>query len=110
MCYIKIMLKNLKNKKFEVAPRLDIESYHNIAEEFFPKILDMKYEDVLLTDESHLYDFTMEFGKTDKESERLTEIREDEVLDKIKAVYKLDVSDIDDLNLVEIFKRIENLV
>lgn len=98
-----------KYKKIVIAPQIDIESYHDIATEFFPKILDMDYENVLLTDESSIYDFTCVFGENEEESENLTEKNEDRIIEKIKEVYNIDISDIKNGYLVEIFRRIEIL-
>jgi len=84
----------------ELAPQFSVEQYEDIARGFFPRILDMDYDDVLITDESSIYDFDFE----------LTEDRVDHqtsgILNKIKSEYNLDVSDVEDLLLVKIFERI----
>jgi hypothetical protein len=71
-----------------------IRKYEIIAEDFFPRILDMELEDILfLSDQSSLFDF--HFDKSNKSC-----------YEKIKSVYGVDVSDIKNGNLLEIFRRI----
>jgi nitrogen fixation-related uncharacterized protein len=82
-----------------------VEQFEDIAVAFFPAILNMKYEDVLITDESSLYDFDSEI---DFENSKVTH-RTQDCLGKIKGVYGIDVSDIKDLLLVKIFERIRVL-
>ena len=91
----------LKNKKIEWAPQDAVDSYSYIAEDFFPKIFDMAYEDVLITDESSIYEF--DFELTGKTINHKTE----SVLKKIKEIYGTDVSDVKGLILIDIFKKID---
>ena len=97
-------MKKIKKENIEVAPTIDIESYNHIAVVFFPEILDMDYADVLITDESSLSDFGNWLG-TEKEFDDSI----DELVKKIEDTYKITISDLKDLKLVEVFKRIEHL-
>ena len=94
----------MKYKKIEFAPQISVEQFEDIAVDFFPKILDRPYSSVLITDESSIYDF--DFELTEEEVKHDTH----PILKKIKDVYKIDVSDIEDLNLCKIFERIRILV
>lgn len=96
-------MKLPKIKKFEWASQEGVDSYSHIAERFFPRIFGMAYEDVLITDESSIYDFDFELvgDKIDHKTEK--------VLKKIKKVYGIDVSDVKGLILVDIFRKIEKL-
>jgi hypothetical protein len=80
----------------EFASSTDIDQYEHIAARFFEKILEMDYYECLVTDESSLWDF-----HSDETNEKLNR--------KILDVNEVDVSDIENGNLVEIFKRIELL-
>jgi hypothetical protein len=80
--------------KIEFAPRVQVNSYDEIARDFFDKISGMNYQNVLITDASSLWDFP--FGEN-----------EDELVDKIREVYNIDISNIEDGNLVRIFEMID---
>ena len=97
-------MKKIKKENIEVAPAIDIESYNHIAVVFFPEILDMDYADVLLTDESSLIDFGDWIG-TEEEFDKSI----DDLVNKVEKKYNITISDLKDLKLVEIFKRIEHL-
>jgi len=84
--------------EFELAPQFSVEQYEDIAQGFFPRILDMDYDDVLITDESSIYDF--DSGEEDATKG---------ILRKIEDAYGIDVSDVEDLLLVKIFERIRIL-
>jgi hypothetical protein len=88
---------------FEFAPQYSVEMYEDIARVFFPKIFGMDYADVMITDESSVYDFDFELTE-DKVDHQTSDI-----LNKIKSEYNLDVSDAEDLLLVKIFERIRIL-
>src|ERR1044072_2650564 len=79
----------------EFAPTVRMQLHDDIADDFFSRVLDMNYGDCLITDESSLWDFHGE-----ESNEHLHR--------KIWDAYRMDVSDIDDGNLVKIFERIEN--
>lgn len=91
--------------EFELAPQFEIEQYEDIAVDFFRRILDMDYYGCLITDESSLYDFDFEFDAEKDKIDHQTET----LLEKVKQVYGLDVSDLEDLFLIDIFKRIRIL-
>lgn len=75
----------------EFAPRDLIFLYPNLQEEFVRLVLEIEW--AFLTDESSLWDF-----HTEGDNEALVE--------KVRDVYGVDVSDIKSGNLVEIFERI----
>jgi hypothetical protein len=105
---VRIMLKENTCQNYdeiEISPQISVDQFEDIAVAFFPAILDMEYKDVLITDESSLYDFDSEI---DPDSKRVIH-RTQERLDRIKKVYKIDVSDIEDLFLIKIFERIRIL-
>lgn len=98
-------INNEKNNKFirdsiEFAPQFSVDTYEDIARVFFPKIFGMDYEDVMITDESSIYDFDFELN---------VDHQTGDILNKIKSEYNLDVSDVEDLLLVKIFERIRIL-
>ena len=93
-------------KEIEMAPQISIDQFEDIAADFIPKIFGMAYEDVLITDESSIYDFDFELDLKNSRVNHHTE----EYLNKIKEVYGLDVSDIKGLLLVKIFERIRILL
>jgi len=77
----------------EFAVSEKVESHTILAADFFEKILGMDYRDCFITDESGLWDFHMEESN-------------DHLHRKIREVYGVDVSDIEDAKLVKIFERI----
>lgn len=93
--------KKLKFDKIEFAPQVQIESYEDLADQFLQKIFGI--EGAFITDESSIYDFDFELTE-DKVKHHTSE-----ALNKIKEVYGVDVSDVKDLNLVEVLKRIRIL-
>ena len=90
-----------KYKKIEVAPQILAEQYQEIADHFIPTILGIKR--FIITDESCLDDFNFEIvdGKVKREREK--------TFQKIREVYKVDVSDIEGQNLMKIFERLKIL-
>jgi len=79
----------------EFAPTERIQFHDDIAIDFFSRILNMNYRECFISDESTLWDFHGE-----ESNEHLHR--------KIWDTYRVDVSDINDGNLVKIFERIEN--
>ncbi|MBN1316972.1 MAG: hypothetical protein JXA42_15940 [Anaerolineales bacterium] len=77
----------------QFAPTTEIEQYEALAVDFFKKILGKEYYNCFISDLSSLWDFAMEgtIGTYQR---------------KIALVYRVDVSDIESGNLVEILKRI----
>jgi len=66
-----------------------------LGRDFFEKILDMNYDECILTIQSSLYDFPFE-GSIE------------EIHQKVNEVYGVDISNIKNGNLEAIFRRIEN--
>lgn len=89
----------------EPAPQVQIEQYEDILEDFTNRVIYpiLKVKDLWVSDWSSLHDFDAEIvdGKVVHHTE--------EFLEKIKEVYGIDISDVEDLLLVEIFKRIRIL-
>lgn len=72
---------------------VQIESYETIAREFLSKILNMNFDNCFISDESSLWDFhTSESNET--------------YYAKIKEIFNVNVSDIEDAKLGAIFRRI----
>jgi hypothetical protein len=90
--------KKLKFDKIEFAPTFEIEQSQDLVDSFLYKIFGIEH--ALVTDESSIYDFDFEF--TGEKIKHHTK----EVLEKIKKVYEIDVSDVKGLNLAEILQRI----
>ena len=88
----------LKYKKIEFAPQVLTDQYEDIANHFIPKILGIK--GYLITDESELTDFNLEI-----EDEKIKQ-KTNKDLKEIERVYGVDVSDVEDLNLMGIFERL----
>jgi len=87
--------KNIKT--ITLAPTKHVASLTDLSDTFMKNILGLDPGDYLITDESRLSDFTA-FGSGDKSR----------LLDKIKKIYKIDVSDVSKGNLSEIFKKINH--
>jgi hypothetical protein len=79
----------------EFASTDQVSGHWNIAEDFFKRVLDQNYEECWISDESSLWDFHVE------ESNQ-------HIHDRVWECYRVDISDIEDGNLVRIFERIEN--
>ena len=78
----------------QFAPRIAVPAYDNVAEEFFRRMFDVDYQRVFITDQSSLWDFP--FAEPNEV-----------LLTRIRGSYGIDISDIEDGNLVRIFQRIE---
>ena len=83
-----------KSVPIEVADSSIISTYDNIARVFLEKILDMDYNRIFISDESSLWDFCM------------SENDQKKYLKKVKQIFNLDISDLEDGNLIKIFQRI----
>jgi hypothetical protein len=79
----------------EFAPTDQIELHWEIAEDFFRRILEMNYQGCWVSDQSSLWDFHGE-----ESNQQLHQ--------KVWESYRVDISDIEDGNLVRIFERIES--
>lgn len=75
-----------------LASATEIDKYGAIADDFFIKIIGMNYHNCFVSDESSLWDFPI--------------VDEEACYQKIMGIYGIDVSDIKDGNLVQIFARI----
>lgn len=71
-----------------------VDRYKDIAKDFLEKTLKLNYDECFLSDQSSLWDFYTEMPE--------------EVKKVIYEVYGVDISDIKDGSLVEIFRRIKN--
>ncbi len=79
----------------EFASTERVSLHEDIAQDFFKRILDMNYAECWISDQSSLGDFH------DEESNG-------HLHRKVWESYRVDISDIEDGNLVKIFERIEN--
>lgn len=87
-----------KKLKFSQAPTIRVASLTGLSEQFMKKIVGLDPGDYFITDESRLSDFT-DFGSGDTSC----------LLNKIKRIFNIDVTDIPKGNLVDIFEKI-NLI
>jgi hypothetical protein len=85
-----------KGKKIVCASTEGVDSLRHVAVMFIKRIFKLEPDAYFITDEARLRDFT-DFGSGDVTP----------ILRKIKRIYGLDVSDIANGNLLEIFRRIE---
>ena len=79
----------------QFAPRLEVPLYDDIAADFFRRILNMDYRNVFITDKSSLWDFPIEDPV-------------EELVERIREAYSVDIGDIEDGNLVSIFRRLQD--
>ncbi|MBF8248551.1 MAG: hypothetical protein HW374_1351 [Bacteroidetes bacterium] len=86
----------LKGKKIEWAPTEGVDSMMHVAIVFMKQIFKLEPDGYLITDETRLRDLT-DFGSGDVTP----------ILRKIKRIYGIDVSNIANGNLLEIFRRID---
>jgi hypothetical protein len=84
-----------KGKRVELASTAGIEMFEKIAEDFMLNIFSFEPGHCLITDLSSLHDFVgvddMELG---------------DILARIRDVYALDVADLPNGNLLELFRRL----
>jgi len=85
-----------KGKRVEFAPTIGIQRLENIAGDFMRDIFGFEPGEYLITDLSSLHDFVgvddMEIG---------------DMLARIREVYRLDIADLPNGNLIEIFRRLK---
>lgn len=84
-----------KGKRVEFASTAGIEMFRDIAEDFMLNIFDFEPGHYLITDLSSLHDFV---GVDDMEV--------GDILARMRDVYGLDVADLPNGNLLEIFRRL----
>jgi hypothetical protein len=83
--------------KLKFAPTGKIERYEYLFPRFYEKVLDMDYRDIVfVSDESSLWDYVV-----DEEEFEL-------YLGRIEEEYGVDVSEIEDGNLIKIFEGISS--
>ena len=85
----------MKYKTILPAPSDGVESLVHISSDLMKRIFNLDECDYFITDESRLKDFT-DFGSGDIKP----------LLSKIKRIYGVDVSDVPNGNLLEIFRRV----
>lgn len=88
--------------KYEQAPAVNVEQYDDIAEDFIPAIFGI--EEWLITDESMLDDF-VPFDLVDDKVVRNPGWFE-EICQKVQEKFGLDISDMKDAYLWQIFQKI----
>jgi len=84
-----------KGKRVEFAPTTGIERLENIAEDFMLEIFGFEPGQYLITDLSSLHDFV-----------GVDEMEVGDMLMRIRETYGLDVADLPNGNLLEIFRRL----
>lgn len=89
------IIEDINKQPLEFASKEGIQTHNGTAERFIELVLDCGW--AFISDESSLYDF--EF------IDEVTNLEE-----KIKEVFGVDVSDIEDKNLFGIFERIDGSV
>lgn len=102
--------QNIYPYNFTVAEDDVIEQYNHIAQDFFKNILDMNYEDCLVTDESSLSDFSScGMPYDNKKYDNLGELYdawEVFILEKINNHYNIELDNIHIL-LIHLFDMIK---
>ena len=100
-------------KKVVLADQDRIESYDGTAREFFRAVLDMDYDECMVTDESRLSDFSScglpdGLGDEAKGLEELYAVWDAWVVPVICERYGLEAADVSPtILLVELFEKIE---
>ncbi|PIG92228.1 hypothetical protein [Gloeocapsopsis sp. IPPAS B-1203] len=87
------ILDDINNQPLEFAPQQEVDIHGETVEKFVELVLDCGW--AFISDESSLYDFGLIDDVTKLEA-------------KIKEVFGVDVSDIEDKNLLKIFERIDS--
>jgi hypothetical protein len=87
----------LKGKRVELAPTTGLKALETIAEAFMLEIFGFEPGEYLITDLSSLYDFV---GVDDMDA--------GDMLARVSEEYGLDLADLPDGNLLEIFKRVHD--
>jgi hypothetical protein len=89
------ILEDINNQPLEFVTLQEVDIHREMVEKFIKLVLDCGW--VFISDESSLYDFAFIDDVTNLEA-------------KIKEVFGVDVSDIEDKNLLKIFERIDGSV
>ncbi|MGY5853233.1 MAG: hypothetical protein RTU92_06670 [Candidatus Thorarchaeota archaeon] len=78
-----------------ITPQHLIGQYEHVAKDFIEAIVGFSYSNVFISDRSSIWDFSNLWNED-----------ESEIFGRIRERYGVDVSDIEDGNLVKIFERI----
>ncbi len=87
--------RRFKGKKVELASTAGIELFDEVAREFMLQIFGLESGDYLITDESSVGDFA-----------GVEDLQVFDIVEKVRRVYGLDVSDLQSGTLLDIFMRI----
>jgi hypothetical protein len=85
-------MKDPLGREVEFGSQVAIEQYLDMADEFIKNVFNIEL--CFVSDDTSLYDF---------------EDSKEKIFKKVKYIYNVDISDIEDLNLVEVLKRIRIL-
>jgi len=86
-----------KEKRIELAPTIRVKQLQEISKEFIYRVFDLEPGQYLISDESSVFDF---IGMGEPEARALR---------KIKKYYGINISEIKNGLLTEIFSRIQKL-
>lgn len=89
------IIEDIKSKPITFASNDDIQAHSETSKRFINLVLGLEW--ALITNESSLDDFSVIEDVADLE-------------EKIKKVFGVDISDIEDGNLLKIFERIDGIV
>ena len=84
---------DLRKLKFALAPTARIDRLHEFARELFSEILEMSFDDCLVTDESDLRDF-------------ITDETPDDYEQRFSEYYGFDLAEIGGTRIVDVLERI----
>ncbi len=87
-----------KGKKIEFASTVGIDMFIEISEEFMKEIFNFEPGEYLITDESSLHDFT-----------GVDEMESDDIHNKIREIFDIDISRIESGNLFQILRKIHHM-
>jgi len=89
------------NFPLNFASTHEIRKYEEIAVDFFAKILKLNYKDCFVSDNSCLSDFDPLEGNDDPDTFK------DKIIKRVRDTYGVDISDVYDTYLVDIFRRLK---
>lgn len=96
-----------KQEKQGWIERSIIAQYDHIASEYFPKVLGLDYDLVVLTDGDSLLDYGNKLGEDGQPIYEFDRFLED--TDRLtRQLFHVSISDLDDRMLIDIFKRISD--
>jgi hypothetical protein len=85
-----------KNTRFELAPQDKLAPLEYLAPRFFREVVGLEYSDVLVTDESDLFDFADVTGDREQEVQRM--------LLRMGATYGIDPSHIQSTKITDLLQ------